>query len=144
MLKKGAKHSKLSRGVTLFELVVLLTAFGALLRLSIPNFYEFRKRAADASAFAVFEDLKDSLDSLSGVREGTPTALIFNQRGAATLPPPFSKITISDKIRVNYLVSLHYPGFFDITALEVSHDLGSHYYRMIWINNRRIEQVLAK
>ncbi len=133
-----------SRGVTLFELVVLVTALGALTRLAVPNFYEFRKRAADASALTVFEDIKDSLVTFSRDHEGAPTALIFNQRGAGTLPPPFSKISISNNIRVNYLISLHYPGFFDVTALEVSHDLGAHYYRMIWVNNKRIEQVLAK
>ena len=134
----------LSKGVTLFELAVLLTACGALARLAIPNFYEFRKRAADASAHAVFEEIKESLQSLSSNHEGAPIAIMLNQKGKGGLPAPFSKIEISDNIRVNYLISLHYPGFFDITALEVSHDLGSHYYRMIWANNKRIEQVLAK
>lgn len=130
--------------MTLFEFVVLLTALGAMARLAVPNFYEFRKRAADASARAVFDDIKGSLLNLTDDHDGAPTALVFNQRGPGSLPPPFAKIAISDNIRLNYLISLHYPGFFDVTALEVSHDVGAHYYRMIWVNNKRIEQVLAK
>lgn len=133
------------KGLSLVEFVILATTIAALARLAVPNFYEFRKRAADASAYAVYDDLKESLSSYFSVtNEATPTTVIFNQRGPGSLPSPFSKIQLSENIRVNYLITLHYPGFFDLSALEVSHDFGGHYYRMVWINNKRIEQVVEK
>ena len=137
-------HLDKNRGVTLFEVIILITAFGALVRLAVPNFYEFRQRASDASAFTVYEDLKEVFTSQTELNTQMPTALIFNQKGPGALPSPFSKIKLSENIRVNYLISLHYPGSFDVSALEVSHDDGAHFYRMIWVNNKRIEQVISK
>lgn len=137
--------SRKQKGLSIVEFVVLATAIAALVRLSVPNFFEFRKRAADASAFAVYEDIKGLLTSqLNPSSDLPPTALIFNQRGPGTLPSPFSKLQLSENIRVNYIISLHYPGFFDLSALEVSHDFGGHYYRLVWINNKRVEQVVEK
>lgn len=142
---KYAGHSKKQKGLTVIEFLILAVTVGALFRLAVPNFYEFRLRAADASAFLVYQNVRNSFLEYSNQNiEATPTALIFNQRGPGSLPSPFSKIKLSENIRVNYLISLHYPGFFDLSALEVSHDLGRHYYRMIWINNRHVEQVVEK
>lgn len=133
-----------ARGLTFVELAVIIATMGALLRLAVPNFREFMTRASDSSAIRVYSDLKSVLIALASTTDGPPTALVFNQQGPGLLPAPFDEVTLSDGMRINYLISLHYPGFFDLYALEVSHENGDHYYRMIEINNKRIEQVVRK
>ena len=137
---------KNNKGFSFAEFALLSIVVASFVRLAVPNFYEFRLRAADSSAYSVYKELKSSLISEDGegAQNSVPTTLIFNQQGEGVLPPPFSRVTLSEHMRINYVINLHYPGYFDLAAIEVSHDLGRHYYRLIAINSKIIEQVIDK
>lgn len=130
--------------LTKLEWLVIGVVAVACLRLAIPNFFELRTRAADASAYAVYEEVKDFLMTSASNSQSLPTALVFNQSGPGSLPSPFSKITLSNNVKISYIVSLHYPGFFDLTSFEVTHLYGDKRYRLVSVNNRITEQVLEK
>lgn len=129
---------------SLIEIIVLFVTFAALLRLAVPNVREFITRASDASAYRVYTDVRDLVTRYAEDPDGAPTSLIFNQSGEGLLPRPYDKVMLHRGMRLNYLISLHYPGFFDLLAIEISHDRGSQYFRFIEVNGKRFEQVIQR
>lgn len=129
-------------GYTLLETVMIGGVLLALLRLAIPNYLELQGRFADATAQRNFQSVKESLKE--STRDASAVIFMLNQTSEGTLPAPFSRVALDDGVKVHYALYLNLPGYFDITALEVSHEEGKHLFRLLEINDKGMEQIIRK
>ena len=136
--------SKIRPGFTSVEMVIVLAVVMTLLRLAVPNVMEFTERAADTTAQKDFRRIKSILRESYSDSETTPLVLILNKDSRDPLPAPFSSTSLESGVRIHYAVQMSFPGYFDITALKVSHDNGKHYFQLLEINDKGVEQIVKK
>ncbi len=138
-------RQSLSAGYTLLETAMLVVVAGTLLRLVVPNYFELQQRAADTTAQRDFIKVKNTLRDPEGTRQrGGITVFMLHQRPDEPLPAPLDEIRLENGVRINYAVRMKFPGYFDLTALEVGHEDGKHLFRLLEINEKGMEQIVRK
>lgn len=123
-----------------WHLALVLVGIVALVRVSTPNIRMLVQSFADRSAYKGYTDLRDWLTN-DTIDKGKGGLFIVDtdESSKKKLPVP-----LQWGVRVHYLMTTHTSWKDDITLLEVSHDFGSEYYRLIWINDKLLEQVILK
>lgn len=131
-------------GYSIVELLLVVGVFLTFLRLAVPNYVELRSRISDATSQRDFHRIKSLLRGDKAAPDRHPVFIMLNQKSPNPLPGPLSKAELSDGVVVHYAVHLNFPGFFDLSALKVSHVDGKHVFRLLEINDKGMEQIIKK
>ena len=123
---------------------MLVVVVGTLLRLAIPNYIEIRERMADATAQREFHKVKSAIRRISRDPRSGNILFMLHQSGENPLPPPLSRVSLERGVKMNYAVRMKFPGYFDLTALEIVHEDGKHAFRLLEINDKGMEQIIRK
>ena len=149
MLFRYAKNSHMKiycHGASVLEVLVIVATCAALLRLGIPNWYEFRSRASDIQSVKFYRQLKDELLKRNQEQLQAPIA-IFNQTNTNKLGNLIN-FSIPEDIKLHYAVFLPQSTSLEadqsLIAFEVSHDLGNTIFRYIRIGDELLEQQISK
>jgi len=131
-------------GYTPLEATMLIVVVCTMLRLTFPNYIEIRERMADATAQRDFQKIKFALHSLPQEKRYREVIFVLNQDSSEALSTSALNLQLEDGVRVNYAIQIKFPGFFDLTALEVKHDRGKHLFRLLEINDKGMEQIIRQ
>ncbi|NMC62730.1 MAG: hypothetical protein GYA55_06120, partial [SAR324 cluster bacterium] len=97
-----------------------------------------------ATAQRDFQRIKVALHSLPPETRFRNVIFILNHDSSEALPTSAFKIRLEDGVRINFAIQIKFPGFFDLTALEVKHDKGKHMFRLLEINDKGMEQIIRQ
>jgi hypothetical protein len=129
-------------GISMLELVVVLTLALGLLKLSIPNIRHFIIHSANKTALSTYETIKQSLPH--GSQLSRP-AIMFSQTQTNELSyAPLASVSIPKQVRLNYFINLPRRDAPSILTFEVEPIGGTQFYRYIAVDNQIIEQVVKK
>lgn len=133
---------KRQRGLSLLEIIVVLTLILGLVKLTIPNIQKLLTRSANRTALTTYANIKESLPSGQDLSQ---PVVLFAQEQTNSIPfPPLSKIEVPQTVRLNYFLNLPRRDAPSILTFEVESLNGDRFYRFTSIDGNILEQVVRK
>ncbi len=142
----STRAMKSESGFSFVELLTTMAMIGILVGLLIPNYQLLKRQAYDAAVAADYRNVKTAVLAGTSDPDIAFNYILFNFDGPAELPGSMSSATLSEGVRLNYLLVLsvttpltktHW------TLFELQHQQGSVRYRYWDINGTLTEQKIA-